>query len=133
MQHSQPSEHGVGRRDLLGPGRDREELTAYKPLKRGLETVPQARRMVPNSLEVHIKRQPQMNIIVGLYAQLIDAVVSPDNIGAQGEMWIESVFHAGNQVGRGRGRVKRDVSNIIAFDARIEQAMQLRHDTPWAT
>ena len=81
-QGRQPSEHGVGRRDLLSPGRDREELTAYKPLKRGVETVLQARRMVPNSLEVHIKRQPQMNIIVGLYAQLIDAVVSPDNIGA---------------------------------------------------
>ena len=133
MQRSQPSEHGVGRRDLLSSGRDREELTAYKPLKPGVETVPQARRMVPNSFEVHIKRQPQMNIIVGLDAQVINAVVSPDNIGAQGEMWIESVFHAGNQVGRCRGRVKRDVSNIIAFDAWFEQAMQLRHDTPWPT
>ena len=74
-----------------------------------------------------------MNIIVGLDAHLIDAVVGPYNIGAHGEMWIETVFHAGNEVGRLRGRVKRDVSNIIAFDARFEQAMQLRHDTPWST
>jgi hypothetical protein len=37
-----------------------------------------------------------MNIIVGLYAQLIDAVVSPYNIGAKGEMRIETVFYAGN-------------------------------------
>ena len=74
-----------------------------------------------------------MDIIVGLDTQLIDAVVSPYNIGADGEVWIETVFHAGNQVGRFRGRVKRDVSNIIAFHARFEQAMQLRHDTPWST
>ena len=74
-----------------------------------------------------------MNIIVGLYAQLIDAVVGPNNIGAHSEMWIDTVFHTGNQLGRFRGRVKWDVSNIIAFDARFEQAMQLRHDTPWST
>jgi|GEM_PF-5228040 hypothetical protein len=44
---SQPSEHGVGRRDLLSPGRDREELTACRPLKRGIERVLQARRKLP--------------------------------------------------------------------------------------
>jgi hypothetical protein len=45
-----------------------EELTTYRPLKRGVETVLQARHMVPYSLEVHIKGQPQMHIIVRFYA-----------------------------------------------------------------
>ena len=74
-------------------------------------------------LEVHIKRQPKMDIIIRLYAQLIDAVVDPNNVGTYGKMLIKTIFHGCHQIGRFRSGIKRNVGNVIAFHVRLEKTV----------
>ena len=60
-----------------------------------------------------------MDVIGRLYTSLIDAVVSPHNVGAQLEVVVKTILQPSNQVGGLGSGVKRDISDIVAFHAGV--------------